>query len=496
MIRLTLAFLLAASLQAADFYNGQAARAVLGQSSFSSRDPGIAASAMTIQNGQLNVAQQSGVVSVFNLSAIPGVYDEVVPRGPEACALCGFTALNTISQPVAPGSSTVSMFGNRLAAIDVRTHRILIWHDVTSPNASAGPDVILNLTDPGVLAVNEGTIIDPISVAVDGSRLFVGDAALHRVLVWRSMPTVANQPADAVLGQPDFDSRDVSDTPQANTISRPDALVSDGINLFVGDSRDRRVLVFSAADALLSADSILNSASFVADSFAPGTLATIKGQKLTASEASAPDDKPSALPTKLGGTEVYLNGKAVPLLSVSPTEIRVQLPYGLPNYGSGSLYIRSESGDGTVSVTAPASLAFSSASPGIFAFAGPEPRPGILLHADEQGSGGTPVTAEQPAQPGEIVSVWVTGLHLLASSDQMPAAGVPFPGAELTFSPIHAIVNGQAAEVINASLPATSIGVYQVQILLPQSVKGEQADISLSEDGFTSNSVTFPAQKS
>jgi uncharacterized protein (TIGR03437 family) len=255
------------------------------------------------------------------------------------------------------------------------------------------------------------------------------------------------------------------------------------------------VLIFSTADSFLSSDSILNSASLTGGLFAPGTLVTVKGSALADKSVSAPDDRPSALPTKLGGTELYLNGVPLVLLSVAPTEIRAQLPYTAIATGYGSLYVRSERGDGSIAVTAPAAVAFSTASPGIFAFAGPEPRPGILLHTIEEGDGGSPVTAEAPASSGEIVSIWVTGLHTIASSLEMPVAGAPYAGGELAFAPIHASVNGQPAEVVSATLPATSIGVYQVQVLLPPSVNRERAELSIIEDGYNSNAVTFPTQK-
>jgi uncharacterized protein (TIGR03437 family) len=324
----------------------------------------------------------------------------------------------------------------------------------------------------------------------------VGDAALHRVLVWKSLPTVENQPADAVLGQPDFSFHEPTDTPRADTISRPDALVSDGVNLFAGDSHDRRVLLFSAADAFLPADSLLNSASLTAGSFAPGTLLTIKGTGMVDANVSAPDDLPGPLPTKLGGTEVFLNGVTLPLLSVSRTEVRAQLPYTPTAVGYGSLYIRSERSDGTEAVTTPASISFGTASPGIFAFTGPEPRPGILLHESEGREGGSPVTDEAPASSGEIVSVWVTGLHPVTSSpDQMPVAGVPYAGTELAFTPIHAQVNGQPAEVVSAALPQTSIGVYQVRLMVPRLLSRDKAELAIAEDGYSSNVVTFSFQK-
>lgn len=496
MIRLMLVLLATLSARGGEFFSGQAARAVLGQSSFSSREAGIVASAMTIQKDRLNVADRSGLVSVFDLTKLPAVSDEVHRHGTEACALCGFAPAETVPQAVAAGSSTVSMFGKRLAAIDTRTHRILIWNDVTSPTANYGPDVTLGLSDPGVSTVNESTIIDPISVAIDGSRLFVGDAALHRVLIWKRIPTSPNQPADAVLGQPDFSSREATDTPRANTIARPDALVSDGVNLFVADSHDRRVLVFSAADTLLPSESILNSASLSTALFAPGTLVTISKANLSDHNASAPDAEPTALPTKLGGAEVYLDGVPIPLLSVSPSEIRAQLPYTALASGAGSLYVRAERADGSIRVSAPASVIFGSASPGIFSFAGPEPRNGILLHSGDQAKAGSPVTRQAPALPGEIVALWVTGLHTVPPSpDQAPAAGVPFSGGELGFSPIRALVNGQAAEVVSAALPLTSIGVYQVQVLLPQGLSGDNSELSISEDGYNSNTVTFPSNK-
>jgi uncharacterized protein (TIGR03437 family) len=496
MIRLTLALLLAGAAYGAEFFSGQAARAVLGQPSFSAHESGLAVSAMSLEDGRLYVADNSGRVSIFDLSRLPGPKD-AVPHGPaDVCPLCSLAPVGSISQVVAAGSSTVSAFGNRLAAIDTRTHRILIWHDVTSAAANAGPDVTLSLSDPRSGSANESTIVDPISVAVDGTHLFVGDAALHRVLVWKSLPTVDNQPADAVLGQPDFSFREPNDTPRPDTIFRPDALVSDGMNLFVGDSHDRRVLLFSAADSFLPSDSLLNSATLTTGSFAPGTLLTIRATALAEANVSAPDDRPTPLPTKLGGTEVLLNGVLLPLLSVSRNEVRAQLPYTQTATGYGSLYVRSERADGSVTLTSPASVAFATSSPGIFAFTGPEPRAGILLHGDDSAEGGSPVTAEAPASPGEVVTVWVTGLHpVTSSSDQMPVAGIPYAGGELSFTPVHAQVNGQPAEVLSTTLPQTSIGVYQVRLVLPRLVNRDRAELAIVEDGYSSNLVTFSSGK-
>ena len=498
MIRLGCILLLAFSVQGAEFFTGQAARAVLSQPSFSAHEgTGIAASAMTIVEQRLYVADTSKRVLTFDLSKIPGPKIDLGSRGSDGCPLCGFSPVASISQAVAPGSSTVSLYGKKLAAIDTQTHRILIWRDISAPTPSGKPDVILNLTDPGYPLPSESTLIDPISVAIDRTHLFVGDAALHRVLVWRSLPTSSNQPADAVLGQPDFGSKEMSDSPRADSIARPDALVSDGYSLFVGDSHDRRILVFTPADTPLPNEALLNSASLAPGPLAPGALLTVKGSGLAARSFSAPDEGSAALPTKLGGVEVLLNGVALSILSVSPSEVRTQLPYSSPAASSASLYIRQEREDGSIAVTSPGTVSISAASPGIFGFSGTEPRPGMLLHSGDQPlfDSETPLSAEAPAKPGEVITAWVTGLHPIASSsDQMPMAGVPFSGSDLVFTPVRANVNGQSAEVISTSLPQTAVGVYQVRVLLPSFLAPGRAQLVISEDGFTSNAVTLPVQ--
>ncbi len=44
----------------------------------------------------------------------------------------------------------------------------------------------------------------PQGVWIQGSKLFVADTQNNRVLIWNTIPTQNNQPADVVLGQPDF----------------------------------------------------------------------------------------------------------------------------------------------------------------------------------------------------------------------------------------------------------------------------------------------------
>jgi uncharacterized protein (TIGR03437 family) len=491
ILTLTLLCSFSAGIRAADFQNGQAARVVIGQSSFSAHDAGITASALSISNGRLYVADSSKHLLAFDLSQIPLASQEAQGRQGSPCAVCGFAPVAVLNQSVIPGISAVSVSGKAVAVADTANRRVLVWRDASSESASKRPDVVLGTGSQQSIPIDASTLIEPISVALDGERLFVGDGALHRVLVWNALPTVDNQPADAVLGQPNFASSTASDVPAADTILRPVAMESDGANLFVADSVNRRILVFTAGDFRLDPNAITNSANLSAGPLAPGTLITIAAAgTVTANESAEDADQP--LPSKLSGVQVVFDGVALPLLSVSQSEIRAQLPYDLGNRTGSSLYVRAERDDHTVVTSTAISVAMIPAAPGLFAFPGEEPRAGIGVY------GGAPITAHSPARPGEPVTLWAAGLGpVIAPEDTQAAvqAGVPnpYPDAPVQM-PITATLNGVPAAVTSATLPQGSVGIYEVRIVVPAGIAANAGGVilSISQNGRQSNSVTIP----
>jgi uncharacterized protein (TIGR03437 family) len=481
--RLTTLFLLALTIRAADFQTGQAARAVFGQPTFSAHEAGIAATTLSISGNRLYAADAAHHLLTFDLDKLPGAKDDAEGRtGP--CAVCGFAAVSQVYQRVLPGVAGVSVFANSVAIVDAPNHQVILWPDAAAPHAES------------IIVGSE--LVNPVSVALDGQHLFVGDAALHRVLVWNSLPSADNQPADAVLGQSSLTSINIAET-GADTINRPAALASDGTNLFVADDLDRRILVFTAADSVLARNSVVNSASFAAGPLAPGTLITITGPGLAETSTSAPDDGVQRLPAKLGGVEAIFNGEPLALLSVSASQLRAQLPYDTANASSASLYIRTEHSDGSISVTNATAVKLIPASPGLFAFGGAEPRSGLILHSSgspEQAP--TPVTADDPARAGEMLLFWATGLGSVndGGTDKGPVMGVPYAGADApVLSRVGALVSGRTAEVVSATLPQSAIGVYEVRILLPSDLPPDnKAHLLIMQDGVVSNIVTFPVQ--
>jgi hypothetical protein len=101
-----------------------------------------------------------------------------------------------------------------LAVADAWNHRVLIWHGL--PERSNRPaDVVLGQQDFTSSLANRGrdapsadTLNWCYGVAIQAGRLVVADTGNRRVLVWDETPTKNGAPADLVLGQRDFATRD------------------------------------------------------------------------------------------------------------------------------------------------------------------------------------------------------------------------------------------------------------------------------------------------
>ncbi|MGI8962562.1 MAG: hypothetical protein ACR2IV_22955 [Bryobacteraceae bacterium] len=498
-LRLTALLLLPVSIWAAEFHNGQAARLVIGQPSFSAREAGISVSNLLISSNRLYATDAARHILIFDIAKISGPQNHLPIVQAASCVVCGFAPIAVSNQPLLQGSPGVIIHGTTVALVDTPNHRVLIWRDTRSSGANQMPDVVLGQSDSS--SVRGSTLVEPISVTFDGKRLFVGDAALRRVLIWNSLPTVNNQPADAVLGQQNFASIETSEVPGADRIHRPTALLSDGANLFVADSVDRRILVFTAADTPLPKTAISNSASLIAGPLAPGTLITITADRLADGSASAPDDTTQPLRTKLGNVEVLFDGGPLPLLSVSPAQVRAQIPYALGNVSSSSLYVRTEHSDGHTSTTSATAVKIVPGNPGLFAFGGTEPRSGLILHSNHNSDGrsGTPVTSENPAQPGETLILWAAGLGAVnnAGASTPLAAGVPYAGSNArVITPVSALVSGRSSQVISAVLPQGSIGIYEVRVVLPPDLpENPKTQLLIAQEGYVSNRITIPVQR-
>jgi hypothetical protein len=110
----------------------------------------------------------------------------------------------------------------------------------------------------------------------DGKWLFIADGGNDRILVYRQVPTANGQAADIILGQPngstnvvsevatiDPKSTDIVNSVRAavDVVRTPLSLAWDGLNLYVADPFNRRVLVFTTGEIGIPYAGVRNSAS-------------------------------------------------------------------------------------------------------------------------------------------------------------------------------------------------------------------------------------------
>ncbi|QOV22375.1 NHL repeat-containing protein [Anabaenopsis elenkinii] len=141
------------------------------------------------------------------------------------------------------------------------------------PLSAHGPEVILgDIITPEILAVP----IVPSAVSMFGPRgacllsptgpLWVSDTGHHRLLGWRNLPTRDSQPADWVIGQPDFEheGQNAKSSPGRNTFSVPTGICACGHGLAVADAWNHRVLIWYNVpeDSHVPADLVLGQADF------------------------------------------------------------------------------------------------------------------------------------------------------------------------------------------------------------------------------------------
>ncbi len=159
---------------------------------------------------------------------------------------------------------------------DLANNRVLVWQ-YNPINFSPSAQIVLGQPDFISSSANNPSISaqslnNPISAFFDGTRLFLADLANNRVLIWNKMPTVNQQPADLVLGQPNFYSSLANGGlgfPSAQTFSSPVGIYSNGHQLFIADKANNRILIWNempsangqAADAVLGQSSMNTAAS-------------------------------------------------------------------------------------------------------------------------------------------------------------------------------------------------------------------------------------------
>jgi hypothetical protein len=103
----------------------------------------------------------------------------------------------------------VAICEGRLIVCDTGNRRVLVWNDIPRTNG-APADLVLGQRDFVTRDDNAGIDVCaigmrwPHGIACHDGTLAISDAGNNRVMVWRHFPTVSGTPCDFVLGQDDF----------------------------------------------------------------------------------------------------------------------------------------------------------------------------------------------------------------------------------------------------------------------------------------------------
>src|SRR6185503_1773266 len=105
----------------------------------------------------------------------------------------------------------------------------------------------------------EATMDFPRYALSDGQRLFIADGGNDRVLIYNRVPTSNGAAADVVIGQLGGGINQASDS--TDSMRTPMSLAWDGTSLYVTDAFNVRVMVYTPADRNVPYSGVRNAAS-------------------------------------------------------------------------------------------------------------------------------------------------------------------------------------------------------------------------------------------
>jgi uncharacterized protein (TIGR03437 family) len=233
----------------------------------------------------------------------------------------------------------------------------------------------------------------------------------------------------------------------------------------------------------INSGGVVNNASYgQSSSVAPGSIAALFGTNLTDGTSCLPPKCNATftngrLDTTMAGAEVTVNGTPVPIFYATPAQLGIQIPFEV----TGTSATVSVSVGGQASTLGTITLA--PVSPGIFTATSDGKGAGAITHVN-----GSAVTTQNPAQPGELVILYATGLGQVTPAvptGALPAGASNTVGVTLTIGGINVIPDF-------AGLSGCCVGLNQINVRVPAGVgSGSAVPVVLNIGGKSSNTATI-----
>ncbi|MBL0157192.1 MAG: hypothetical protein IPP47_08840 [Bryobacterales bacterium] len=204
---------------------------------------------------------------------------------------------------------------------------------------------------------------------------------------------------------------------------------------------------------------------------APGGLIIVEGKNLSAVNIAS-QEKP--LPVALGESCLSVNGLAVPMLMVSPSQINAQLPYQAEGNVTMVLHTPGGASDNfnlTILPTAPS--VFRTALTDDYSV------PTVIRAAN-----GAVVTPANPIRNDDELYIYLTGMG--KTNPEIPA-GIPAPADTTVLVEPVVDINGYQLPVVSSNLVPGQIGINEIRVKVPFKVpKGMNQKLQIRQGGYAS----------
>jgi len=207
----------------------------------------------------------------------------------------------------------------------------------------------------------------------------------------------------------------------------------------------------------------------------PGQAVQIYGSNMAAQTVIAPT---VPLPVSLGGTSVLIGGIQVPLYYVSSGQINAQIPFQLTP-GTYQIVVNANN-----SLSTPAPIQIAAVAPGIANIGG-----GVIAqHSDY-----SLVTPASPAQPGEYIVLYLSGMGAV-DNPVTTGAGSPSDPLAHPLTAATLMLNGVTIPTAFVGLTPSAVGLYQINFQVPANTPAGNLPLVVSQAGVATNQVILPVQ--
>ncbi len=347
-----------------------------------------------------------------------------------------------ISQSTPEGDNRFNVPGHlamdtddRVYVCDMGKSRIVIFDRVTAAANDAAPVLVLRST----LSANDN-LRNPqgITVSARTGELWVADGQNNRLIRYPRF--------DLLIFNPLANFRLDSPLPVALALDPFD-------NLVVADGTNRLAFHYARLVAL-------SAAHYLDRDLSPGLVATMASLGIRFTEQTLTFST-VPVPKELDDVEVLVNGVAAPLYYLSPTIINFYVPMSTPTSGTIDVLVQKKS---TGQILASSTLPAAVATPGFFTTT--QNGRGQIAALNEDN---TINSAANPVGRGRVIQLYATGQGYLPDA---PPDGVPAPSDRLISTPSlpRVIINTTDAEVQFSGLAPGFVGVWQINVKVPESV--------------------------